>query len=201
MALMGVEIVQHDDLTLLERGHKEALHVGLEHLPGGAPLYRQARPHVAGAHARHQRGVLATVPGRLAKGPLAPRCSCPQRGETNVRAALVHEDELSPVEESAYLLLPSTSRFLVSLGGSNTLFCRSSRACGSPGSSWRSRPSPPAAHPTSGGGAPESPPGSLPAAPTGRGAARRCRRRAACARARASAPPSPSAGAALASSL
>ena len=99
-----------------------------------ASLHRHARPHTLRTHARQECHVLATVAWRLAAGPLPLRRPGSKRREPDVRTALVHEYE--PLRLSSATRSHQTARASSSRSEAAIIFaCRSTRACGSRGSS------------------------------------------------------------------
>src|SRR5215212_2557090 len=119
-ALVGGEVVHHHDLSRLQRGSQNPLHVGLKDHLRGRPFHRQRRSHPRKGHAREQRDVGSPITRRLEAHSLAPTRPAVDWRERGVVRALVHEHEAPPVYSPADQNAPSRPQELVSLARVHT---------------------------------------------------------------------------------
>ena len=81
LSFVSREVVHDHHLTLTQTRCKDPLDVGLEDLAVGRALHGERWSHpLVHAHARKQRGVLATVAGHRAVSPLCPFLAQPYKG-------------------------------------------------------------------------------------------------------------------------
>jgi hypothetical protein len=81
LSFVSREVVHDHHPTLTQTRCKDPLDVGLEDLAVGRALHGERWSHpLVHAHARKQRGVLATVAGHRAVSPLCPFLAQPYKG-------------------------------------------------------------------------------------------------------------------------
>jgi hypothetical protein len=123
LPFMGAQVVHHDKLSRVQTRGEELFHVDFKSNSIGRPLQDHGSSHALKRERGDQRCILAAIARHPACGALSFGGSRIKGRECDIRAALIHKDQLL-CWQWAYFRSPGGSLLLVALRGTQRFFLR-----------------------------------------------------------------------------